>query len=127
MHNSREWVEGGMREGGWGRDFEYEVEAESGTRTTANAERLFCIDKLTQQPRVDCLPLLPWPGKAFEYFYFTFNSSLSLSFTHSPSAALTHHHKNASIKCAVRMPAQLPHLPHLPALGHGFYQTVKII
>lgn len=60
MHNSWEWVEEGGGKGGWGRDFKYEVEAESGTRTSANAERLVCIDKLTQQPRVDCLPLLPF-------------------------------------------------------------------
>lgn len=53
MHNGQ--VEGGAA-GRRGRDFEYEVKAESGTRTAANAERLFCIDKLTQQRRVDPPP-----------------------------------------------------------------------
>lgn len=67
------------------------------------------------------------PLELLKYFgtpHFAFNSpsdslSLTVYLAVSLSAAarfMTHHHKNASIKCAVHMPPQLPHPPTGPRL-----------
>jgi len=107
-----------MDNGAKRRDFEYGNgcgnENGNGSWIPANAKRLFCIDKLaTSQPS----------QKSFQIFLFLFiffSVCLSCPF-------MTHHHKNASIKCAVRMPSLYsPWLGWLGWwLGHSFYQTVK--